>query len=85
MQHLNKLIYKDLVIGLPKLNFEKDKLCVACQKGKKVKYFFHFKNVIYTSKPLKLLHVDLFGTSRIKSFGGNFYSHVMDDDYSRFT
>ena len=34
MEHLNKLISKDLVIGLPKLKFEKDRLCDACQKGK---------------------------------------------------
>jgi len=34
MEHLNKLISKDLVIGLPKLRFEKDRLCDACQKGK---------------------------------------------------
>jgi len=30
MEHLNKLISKDLVIGLPKLKFEKDRLCDAC-------------------------------------------------------
>ena len=34
MEHLNKLISNDLVIGLPKLKFEKDRLCDACQKGK---------------------------------------------------
>ena len=34
MEHLNKLISKDLVIGLPKLKFEKDRLYGACQKGK---------------------------------------------------
>jgi len=37
MNHLNKLISKDLVIGLPKLKFEKDHICEACQKGKQVK------------------------------------------------
>ena len=26
MEHLNKLISKDLVVGLPKLKFEKDRL-----------------------------------------------------------
>ena len=35
MEHLNKHISKDLVIGLPKLKFEIDRLCVACQKGNK--------------------------------------------------
>jgi len=48
MHHLNKLIYKDLVIGLPKLTFEKDHLCEACQETNQAffqieKYCFHFK------------------------------------------
>jgi len=70
---------------LPKIKFEKDKLCDACKKGKQVKSSFHSKNVISTSKPSELLHMDLFGPSRIKSFGGNYYALVIDDDYSRYT
>ena len=31
IEHLNKLISKDLFIGLPKLKFEKDRLCDTCQ------------------------------------------------------
>jgi len=46
MEHLNKLISKDLVIGLPKLKFEKDRLRVACQKGKQVRVSFKSKNVV---------------------------------------
>jgi len=63
MHHFNKLIYKNLVHGLPKLKFEKDKVCEACQKGKQTKIYF--KHIFfYTSRPLKLLlHVDLFGNS----------------------
>lgn len=38
-----------------------------------------------TSKPLQLLHMDLFVPSRIKSPGGNSYGLVIVDDYSRFT
>jgi len=30
MHHLNKLISKDLVVGIPKLKFEKDKVCETC-------------------------------------------------------
>nr|KYP71481.1 hypothetical protein KK1_010740 [Cajanus cajan] len=40
MDHLNKLSRKELVIGLPKLKFSKDKLCDVCQKGKQVKASF---------------------------------------------
>ena len=38
MLHLNKPIFKDLVVGLPKLKFEKDHICEACQKGKQIKH-----------------------------------------------
>jgi len=31
---LNKVLSKDLVIGLPKMKFEKEKLSDVCQKGK---------------------------------------------------
>ena len=58
MEHLNKLISKDLVIGLPKLKFEKDRLCDACQKGKQVRVSFKPKNIISTTQPLQLLHMD---------------------------
>jgi len=47
MQHLNKIASKELVIGLPKLKFEKDKVCEACQKGKQTKNSFKQKTVCY--------------------------------------
>jgi len=34
LHHLNRLAYKELVIGLPKLKFERDRLYEVCQKGK---------------------------------------------------
>ena len=85
MHNLNHLVKKDLVIGILKLKFEKNKLCEACQKGKQVKNSFQSKNVVSTSKLLELLHIDLFGPSRIMSLGGNYYDLVIVDDYSRFT
>ena len=85
MEHLNKLIKHDLVIGLPKRNFVKDRLCDACQKGKQTKSSFKSKNVVSTTRPLQLLHMDLFGPSRTKSFGGNVYALVIVDDFSRYS
>ena len=85
MHHLNHLVKKDLVIGIPKLKFEKNKLFEACQKGKQVKNYFQSKNIVSTSKPLKLLHIDLFGPSRAMSLCGNYYGLVIVDDYSRYT
>ena len=82
---MHHLVRKDLVICLPKLKFEKNKLCEACQKGKQVKISFQIKNIVSTSKPLELLHIDLFGPYRTMSLGGNYYGLVIVDDYSRFT
>jgi len=85
MHHLNCLVKKDLVIGILKLSLRKSKLCEACQKGKQVKNSFQSKNVVPTTKPLELIHMDLFGPSRTMSLGGNYYGLVIVDDYSRFT
>jgi len=72
MNHLNHLVKKDLEIGISKLKFEKNKLCEAYQKGKQVKNLFQSKNFVSTSKPLELLHMDLFGPSRTMSLGGTY-------------
>jgi len=76
---------KDLRVGLPKVKFEKDKLCDACQKGKQTKTSFKPKNMVSTTRPLELLHLDLFGHLRPRSIRGNYYRFVIVDDYSRFT
>ena len=85
MKTLSKLTKNDLVIGLPKLSFEKDKICDACQFGKQVKNFFKSKNSVSTSRPLELLHIDLFGPMDVLSMGDKSYGFVIVDDYSRFT
>jgi len=78
-------IHMHLVIGLPKLKFEKDKVCEACQKGKQTKNSFKQKNFVSTTGPLELLQMDLFGPSRTMSIGDNYYRLVIVDDFSRFT
>jgi len=82
---LNKIVSKDLVVGLPKIKFEKERLCDACQKGKQTRVSFKPKRVVSTSRPVDLLHLDLFGPSRTRSLGGNYYWFVIVDDFSRFT
>jgi len=77
MPHLNRLGSKELVIGLPKLKFERDKLCEACQMGKQTKSSFKPLNVVSTSRPLEFLHMYLFGPSRTMSLGGNYYGLVI--------
>ena len=38
-----------------------------------------------TSRPLEILHMDLFGPATYKSIGGNSYCLVIVDDYTRYT
>ena len=62
---LSKIIKKDLVFYLSKINFDKDKICDACQLDKQTRVFFKSKNIVLTSKPLELLHIDLFDPTRM--------------------
>ena len=64
---ISKLSKNELVIGLPKIIFEKDKLCDACQFGKQTRISI---KSISTTRPLELLHIDIFGPSRTLSLGG---------------
>jgi len=84
MHHLNHLVKKDLVIGIPKLKFEKNKLYEACQNGIQIKNSFQSKSIVSTSKPHELLHMNLFGPSGTISLDGNYYGLVIVDHYSRY-
>lgn len=77
MNLITKLSKKKLVIRLPKITYEKDKLCDACQLSKQTIISFHAKNIISTNKCLKLIYMDLFGPSRTLSLGGRTYCLVM--------
>ena len=85
MKTLSKLVINHLVIGLPKLNFDKNKICDACLFGKQVRSLFKQKNLVLTSRPLELLHIDLFGLMDVISMDGKSYGFVIVDDFSRFT
>ena len=37
------------------------------------------------SRPLELIHLNLFGRTKIKSLSGNHFIFVLVDDFSRFT
>ena len=70
---LNRLVSKDLVVGIPSIKYNDDKVCDACARGKSVRASFKSKNCVSTSRPLELLHVDLCGLMRITSRGGKKY------------
>ncbi|GKA62714.1 retrovirus-related pol polyprotein from transposon TNT 1-94 [Tanacetum coccineum] len=82
---LNDLSRKDLVQGLPRLKFEKDHLCSACQLGKSRKATHKPKMVNTIMEVLHTLHMDLCGLMRVQSINGKKYIFVIVDDYSRFT
>ncbi|GJV15809.1 retrovirus-related pol polyprotein from transposon TNT 1-94 [Tanacetum coccineum] len=51
--------------------------------GKQAHASHKAKNLVSTTRCLELLHIDLFGPSAIRSYGGNRYTLVIVDDYSR--
>jgi hypothetical protein len=85
MKNLHKLLKGEHVLGLTDVYFEKDRPCTACQTGKQVGTTHLGKNVITTSRPVELLHMDLFGLVAYLSIGGSKYGLVIVDDFSRFT
>ncbi|GKA47559.1 integrase, catalytic region, zinc finger, CCHC-type containing protein [Tanacetum coccineum] len=58
---INDLARKDLVRGLPRLKFEKDHLCSACQLGKSKKFSHRPKSENTNMEVLHTLHMDLCG------------------------
>nr|GEX68733.1 retrovirus-related Pol polyprotein from transposon TNT 1-94 [Tanacetum cinerariifolium] len=82
---INDLARKDLVRGLPRLKFEKDHLCSACQLGKSKKHSHKPKAENTIMEVLHTLHMDLCRPIRVQSINGKKYILVIVDDYSRFT
>jgi transposase InsO family protein len=57
----------------------------ACQARKQVGTHHHAKNIIATTRPLEMLHMNLFGPVAYISIGGNKYGLIIVDEYSYFT
>ncbi|GJZ88984.1 copia protein [Tanacetum coccineum] len=79
---IQSLASKELVRNLPKLKFDQH-FCDACKIGKQAHASHKAKNIVSTTRCLELLHMDLFGPSAVRSYGGNRYTLVIVDDYSR--
>nr|GEY69651.1 retrovirus-related Pol polyprotein from transposon TNT 1-94 [Tanacetum cinerariifolium] len=77
--------YGDVVIGLPKMKFEKDHLCFACEQGKIHQKHHKSKMTSASNKPLYLLHMDLCGLMRVQSINGKRHVLIVVDDYLRYT
>ena len=83
---INKLAKEGLVDGLPQKVFTNEHNCVTCNKGKQHKASYKSITAVrLVTETLQLLHMDLFGLSVVQSYGENFYTLVIFDDYSRYT
>ncbi|GJX22010.1 retrovirus-related pol polyprotein from transposon TNT 1-94 [Tanacetum coccineum] len=82
MHLIQSLASKELVRNLPKLKFDQH-FYDACKIGKQAHASHKAKNIVSTTRCLKLLHTDLFDPSVVRSYEGNHYTLVIVDDYSR--
>nr|GEZ09432.1 hypothetical protein [Tanacetum cinerariifolium] len=62
---INNLVKNNLVQGLPKMKFEKDHLCSACEQGKIHRKHHKSKTAFASNKLLYLLHMDLYVPMRV--------------------
>ncbi|GKB61028.1 putative ribonuclease H-like domain-containing protein [Tanacetum coccineum] len=60
-KNINKLVKENLVRDLPLKRFENDQTCVDCLKGKQHRASCKTKAFSPITKPLFMLHIDLFG------------------------
>jgi hypothetical protein len=65
--------------------FEKYRPCGTCQAGKQVGAPHHVKNIMTTTRPWKMLHMNLFGPIAYINIDGNKYGLIIVDDYFYFT
>ncbi|GKD66390.1 putative ribonuclease H-like domain-containing protein [Tanacetum coccineum] len=84
-KNINKLVKENLVRDLPLKRFENDQTCVACLKGKQHRASCKTKAFSPSTKPLFMLHMDLFGPTFVSSLLHKKYCLVVTDDYSRFS
>nr|GEW02084.1 RNA-directed DNA polymerase, eukaryota [Tanacetum cinerariifolium] len=82
MRLIQSLASKKLVRNLPKLKFDQY-FSDACKIRKEAHTSHKAKNIVSTTRCLELLHIDLFGSSFVRSYGGNRYTLVIVDDYYR--
>nr|GEV85083.1 retrovirus-related Pol polyprotein from transposon TNT 1-94 [Tanacetum cinerariifolium] len=80
--YINLLSKKDVLIGLPKLKYVKDKLCYSCEVSKAKRSSFKTKIVPSSKGRLNLLHMDLCGPMRVASINGKKYILASDYDNS---
>jgi hypothetical protein len=84
MRKLQRLQKGSHILGLTNMIFEKDRPCGACRARKQVGAPHHAKNIMTTTRPLEMLHMDLFCPIAYISISSNKYGLVIVNDYSHF-
>ena len=84
-KHLLVVYKHESFLGIPKLSRVNNVVCGPCQLGKQTKAKHPDTQTSATSRPLELLHLDLMGPTKTKSFGGKRYNMVVVDDFTRYT
>ena len=80
---LKGMIKDQLVLGLPKLNIDKN-TCSSCLLGKQSRRPFPSVSTYRAETALELIHGDLCGPITPPTTGNNRYIFVLIDDYSRY-
>ncbi|WVY91926.1 hypothetical protein V8G54_037440 [Vigna mungo] len=80
----DELVKKEMVLGLPKMEFEK-RFCEECVIGKQARTSFPRSSEYRAKKQLELIHTDLCGPITPESFSGKRYFVSFIDDFSRRT
>ncbi|GJZ77387.1 retrovirus-related pol polyprotein from transposon TNT 1-94 [Tanacetum coccineum] len=84
MRLVQNIASNELVRNLPKLSFERH-FCDTCDLGSQGNANNRTRKEVSTNRVLELLHLYLVGPSSIQSYGGNFYTLIIVDDYSNYT
>ena len=84
-KHLSIVSKHESILGIPKLSRMSHVVCGPCQLGKQTKPKHSGTQTSATSRPLRLLHLDLMGLTRIESLGGKRYIMVVVDDFTKYT
>jgi len=83
-ENLKFLSKQQLVKGLPFIDHQ-EQPCKGCLLGKQHQSSFPKESTFRTSKPLQLIHTDVYGPICLSSFRGNKYFLTFTDDFLRRT
>ena len=84
-KHLSIVSKHESVLRITKLSRVSNVVYGPCQLGKQTKAKHSGTQTFATSRPLKLLHLDLMSPTRTESLGGKRYIIVLVDNFTRYT